>query len=1275
MQTAIHSFVFKPIARLVLLALSLSPCFAMAAVADLANAPLANGTGGTTAIKPNIALVVDDSGSMDSDYMPDGINGNSSKNCFGSTQYNGMAYNPTLTYKPPYNPSGTVYSDGVPRFADSAFTAAKTDGYKGTATTNLSTNRPYGTGTPYYSTTANTSTSCLTDGSYTAITSSTNIAAPNVSNGSAAALTNYANWYTYYRKRVYMMKAAAAEAFSDLQGDRYRVGLFFLNGSNSGSDSQNSNNVELKVSDFSGADRSAWFTNLFNGEANGYTPTRGALSRMGRMYAGNISGWDPVQYSCQQNFSIVTSDGYWNTNNENSSYGPKIIDNSTNVGNVDGSGNSVETGASATISVGGGSKCTRVTSITVDVNGNSVELLEQPAPSSTTCETNRDSLGSNIASHIKNGGFSAVYDNGSNVITVKAPISAGNLASTPNLSSVTSGGSRSFTINSFSGYLPVSAGAPLPYRDALNKENTLADIAYYFYNTDLRDETKWGNCSNTIGSTNYTNLCDNNVLGTLKDNQIQQHMTTFTVGLGMSGKIEYENNYESSTTVGPVNGKSTFYDIKQGNANWPDPIGNSGEERLDDLWHAAVNGRGLYFSAKNPATLTLGLKNALAAIQSRTGTSSAAATSNLEPVAGDNYVFLAQYTTVKWLGDIKTLTINPTTGAISSSALWSAQAKLDNTVTAAGAGADGRTIKYFKSTATNKLKDFTDTNLSADGYGGYFSNLCLDASPKLSQCGVSSAFSTDQKTIVNTGSNIVKYLRGQFTYEMEDSNVSANQLLRARDNVLGDIVNSAPVYVSKPPFAYGKNDATYAGFVTDKTSRVASVYVAANDGMLHALNAADGTERWAFVPTAIMSKMYKLASSNYDQNHEYYVDGTPTVGDICITPTSSACTTKDDWRTIIVGGFNKGGRGYYALDITDPTTPKGLWEFAETDLGYTYGNPVITRRKDGKWVVLVTSGYNNAPDGSGNTGDGRGYLYVLDAATGAVLDKIGTGTGSTTTPSNLGKINVWVDDPSLNIASVAYGTDLLGNVWRFDFDNNYGPLGKESMLLANLAISATPQPITTKPVLAYIKKAGVIHKMVLVGTGRYLGTSDPANLEQQSIYAIEDKLDTSSGIGNARTSNLLVGRAVTQSTVNGRIIRTVSGEDIDWASKRGWYIDLNPGDNSPGERVNVEMDLQYNMLTAAANVPDTNVCNVGGYAWLYSIDIDTGKNLSSATDSAIGYRLATNALVAGIKVIWVDGKSKIIVTNATGNPTVEDAAQPTSQFNKPRRTMWREIFD
>ena len=97
------------------------------------------------------------------------------------------------------------------------------------------------------------------------------------------------------------------------------------------------------------------------------------------------------------------------------------------------------------------------------------------------------------------------------------------------------------------------------------------------------------------------------------------------------------------------------------------------------------------------------------------------------------------------------------------------------------------------------------------------------------------------------------------------------------------------------------------------------------------------------------------------------------------------------WKTILVGGLNKGGRAYYALDITDPVNPKALWEFthnpgvcsgagqySDCHLGYTFGNPVITKLKDGRWVVVVTSGYNNT-NTPAVTGDGEGYLYVLEA--------------------------------------------------------------------------------------------------------------------------------------------------------------------------------------------------------------------------------------------------------------------------------------------------------
>ena len=146
-----------------------------------------------------------------------------------------------------------------------------------------------------------------------------------------------------------------------------------------------------------------------------------------------------------------------------------------------------------------------------------------------------------------------------------------------------------------------------------------------------------------------------------------------------------------------------------------------------------------------------------------------------------------------------------------------------------------------------------------------------------------------------------------------------------------------------------------------------------------------------------------------------------------------------------------------------------------------------------------------------------------------------------------------------------------------------------------------------------------------------------------------------------------------QTTEAGQIIRTISGESIDWASKDGWFIDLNPNNLSPGERVNTNMQLYFNSLIVPANVPDSNVCSIGGFAWLYFIDISRGLNHISATDNMAGIRLQGNALVAGIKTVkLVNGKTVTIVTDTGGGIT--SIANPSGGGPaKIWRTTWREI--
>ena len=341
-------------------------------------------------------------------------------------------------------------------------------------------------------------------------------------------------------------------------------------------------------------------------------------------------------------------------------------------------------------------------------------------------------------------------------------------------------------------------------------------------------------------------------------------------------------------------------------------------------------------------------------------------------------------------------------------------------------------------------------------------------------------------------------------------------MFRDRDHVLGDPINATPAFMAQPRFAFNDVVAeTYDEFKgrVKGLKRPGVLYIAANDGMLHALHGDTGQELWAYVPRIVFPKLHLLATDQWNVLHEYNVDGSPSIMDIYDEDNKA-------WRTILVAGLNKGGRGYYAMDITDPETtgPLPLWEICadnttcdavDEDMGFSYGNPVITKRaSDGRWVVIVTSGMNNVSPGTG-----RGYLYVLDALTGKILDKVeaenGTAWGDTGTPSGFAKISAFANNfNSDNTATYVYGGDLFGNIWRFDMSSSPPKVLKMAELKD---ASGNPQSITSRPELGVIEG----HRVVFVGTGRYLGQddlSDPATLSppniwayQQSVYAIKDK--------------------------------------------------------------------------------------------------------------------------------------------------------------------------
>jgi type IV pilus assembly protein PilY1 len=821
--------------------------------------------------------------------------------------------------------------------------------------------------------------------------------------------------------------------------------------------------------------------------------------------------------------------------------------------------------------------------------------------------------------------------------------------------------------------------------------NSLADVAQYYYVTDLRP-TMVDNVPN-VGS------------GPEDDRLHTQHMTTFTIGLGVSGTLTYRADYRSaSATTGD------FADIRTGAKSWPlwpdpslDPLdyNNWNNPRsIDDFWHTAVNGRGQYFSAGNPASVVSGISGALSGIAARLSSGAAAGASNLQPVAGDNFAFTASYKTGDWTGDVVANAYDLTTAAVSATTAWpkSASDSLDTTTKAA---CDNRNIFLIRPGATNNLVKFTWNTQTCDPTtgapsGGSDTSLNTTEMANFGSAQISllsqrptmtdgSAGTVDQVSAA-AGANMVNFLRGQTGFVGFEAG-SATKLYRDRAHVLGDIIGGQPVYVKGPSATYA--DSGYGAFMTGPAaSRPKMVYVAANDGMLHAFHAGvdatdtqGGQEAWAIIPSAVLPNLYKLADDNYKNVHQYYVDGTPLVADV-------RNGASGPWRSMLVGGLNDGGKGYYAIDITDPTAPQAMWEFkyvvnavagagsaasaGDNDLGLTFGKPVVTKIKDslfpeGRWVVLLTSGYNNSA-----TGNGHGYLYVLDANTGAVLQKIDTGAGTAASPANLGQINVYVDDGRVNNLAVhAYGADMLGNVWSFDV--NTGTFAGASTLVGQAKDSnGNPQPITTRPELAELNGK----PMIFVGTGRLLGTSDMTDTSTQSIYGIVDPLT-----GNPEYSDLRAALKPMVMTVQGAgntAARTIAcstapADAARCASTKGWVIDLP----DTGERVNVDPQLVLTTLVVGSNVPTGDVCSSGGHSWLNFIDFATGNSNGSfggaGGDPSFVSMYLTNSLIVGVNIVQLPNKTIWVNSRTTAPGDVGTQATPPPPPPSAKRISWREI--
>ncbi len=743
------------------------------------------------------------------------------------------------------------------------------------------------------------------------------------------------------------------------------------------------------------------------------------------------------------------------------------------------------------------------------------------------------------------------------------------------------------------GNIDLAEGAP--YAD--NYADTLADVAMYYYKTDL---SNLPDLSATLSDDDLKLLVkERDYTDDRSDTARHQHMNTHTLAFGLKGSIDPDTA-----------------DINAAGFSWPNPtINTNRQERIDDLFHAAVNGRGNYFSASDPDELVQALLTIIDNIGEPEPSAASVSMSSFQLESG-SLIFSSEFTPGDWDGDLLAykITFN-SDGTFGFAEEWSAASKLNNLT-----NYNNRNIYTYKE------------NASGNGSGVLFDWASIEKA---------SSGDPDLQALLNhgdsaaVGENRLKYLRGE--------NISG---FRQRTSLLGDIVNASPVYVSAPasPYPdaapYGAEGNRYSKFWNDNKTRTPVIYVGANDGMLHGFRAQettvgagdDGEELMAYVPATVFPNLYKLTDPNYV--HRYFVDQTPTIADAYY---NSA------WHTVLIGGLGAGGKGLFALDITDPDNfgaDDVLWEFNSadeaidvtnpndfSDFGDSLSKPVVALTNEG-WVVIVGNGYNS------DSGIAKLYIIKLnpDLDNGWTLDtdyfEISTEVGDTTNKNGLSSPTP-VDTDGDGYTDRVYAGDLQGNLWAFDLSGNnsnwdvaYDDGTNPVPLFHAENANGQSQPITVKPsVIRHPAQPTIINQsddstntfpnlMIYFGTGQYLTIDDLNNTETQTFYGVWDKGDSN------LTRNNLVKKAINSGTdsalsVTARI--TAQGDVLyglsDNTVRFGWLIDLidaDPEKAISGERVVTNAVVINDIVFFTTYIPTSDACSPGGDSWFMFVNALNG---------------------------------------------------------------------
>ncbi|TVZ38374.1 type IV pilus assembly protein PilY1 [Alteromonadaceae bacterium 2753L.S.0a.02] len=843
---------------------------------------------------------------------------------------------------------------------------------------------------------------------------------------------------------------------------------------------------------------------------------------------------------------------------------------------------------------------------------------------------------------------------------------------------------------------------------------SLSQIASYFYSTDLSPLADIVDSNNPLDTASH------------------QHMVTHAVAFGVDGNfspdevvtaseqyaVDQDDPASQQTFLEDDNfwGPAGIFGFDGIAAHWPLSITPKSEDTIDDLFHATVLGRGRFFNSSNPQELIQALNEVEDAIADDTSGTAASVGFNSTNIDSDTLLFQGWFDTATWHGELLAFEYIDTedgSSPISPNPVWKAGEKLAERVDpdSDNYGPERAIITYdgsagipFRSPEGSRY-DTDSVELTENQLRDLLALAPYDYDT------LSNDEHVKNKAYLDA---MIAFLRGDTSYDGEGGEevFGVNFRTRFEGNVLGDIVHSSPVYVAGPSEPYPDfiegSQNSYLEFAAAHQDRTPVIYVGANDGMLHAFQATngssadDGKELLGYIPSLLFSSdtqrgLHHLASQYYLNNHRAYVDGPITPADVFVGGT---------WRTYLVGALNAGGKGIYVLDITNPSsfTEENaddivVTEFTNDNLGYTFARPQIAKLNNGDWAAIFGNGYNN-------TGSYQASLFILyldghEGVSGPAYREITTGVGSATDPSDCNSMESecnGLSSPSImditgdSIIDRAYAGDIQGNLWAFDLSSEnpdewgiaHDYLGtpkplfracRSDLTVNQLCPAEDRQPITVRPVIvSHPSKRGLAtdpNLLVFFGTGQYVADGDTEadnfSAATQNIYTV---WDAGPDNGNLQASDLATQTISTNTSATGPDTRTLSANTVAYTLSQvgvqgvyGWKADLI----ALKERVVVNPLSVGPFVVFATTIPSNEACLGGGSGFLMVARLVDGTQprfqvFPNRQGNITGFVL--DAAPGGPQIIDND----IVIPNYQGEIQTEDflAAQPRPS----RRAAW-----